>query len=94
MLIPVDTAQPVLRPLKVFSVLRGVNHPRKPVEQFAQKVCELFGQNPLHGESKIIAAARSIAEALKSLPIEDPRDVRICRHSVRWLGSTRTRKRN
>lgn len=55
--------------------MRGVNHPRKPVEQFAQKVCERFDQNPLHGESKIIAAARSIAEALKSLPIEDPRDV-------------------
>jgi hypothetical protein len=46
-----------------------------PVEQFTQKLCELFGQNPHTASPKIIVAARSIAEALKSLPIEDPRDV-------------------
>jgi hypothetical protein len=50
-----------------------------PVEQFTQKLCELFGQNPRTASPKIIAAARSIAEALKSLPIDDPRAVRISR---------------
>jgi hypothetical protein len=80
-LIPVDIpAPPVLLPFfKAFSLLRGVNHPRKPVEQFTQKLCELFGQNPHTASPKIIAAARSIAEALKSLPSEDPRAVRISR---------------
>jgi hypothetical protein len=32
-------------------------------------------RTPYTASPKIIAAARSIAEALKSLPIEDPRDV-------------------
>jgi hypothetical protein len=50
-----------------------------PVEQFTQKLCELFGQNPHTASPKIIAAARSIAEALKSLPIDGPRAVRISR---------------
>jgi len=34
---------------------------------------------PHTASPKIIAAARSIAEALKSLPIDDPRAVRIAR---------------
>ena len=48
-----------------------------PVEQFTRKLCDLFGQNPHTASPKSIAAARSIAEALKSLPIDDPRAVRI-----------------
>lgn len=50
-----------------------------PVEQFTQKLCELFGQDPQTAGPKITAAARSIAEALKSVPIDDPRAARISR---------------
>jgi hypothetical protein len=48
-----------------------------PVDQFAQKLCELFGKNPQTTSPKLVAATRSIAEALKSLPIADPRAARI-----------------
>jgi hypothetical protein len=60
-------------------LIRGVNHSRKPVEQFTQKLCELFGQDPQTAGPKITAAARSIAEALKSVPIDDPRAAPISR---------------
>lgn len=50
-----------------------------PVDQFAEKLCELFGKNPQTTNPKIIAATRSIAEALKSLPIADLRAARISR---------------
>ena len=49
-----------------------------PVEQFTRSSVSCWPEPP-HGESKIIAAARSIAEALKALPIDDPRAIRISR---------------
>jgi hypothetical protein len=48
---------------------------RRAIHQ--EGLCELFGQPPHPASPKIIAAARRIAEALKSLPIDDPRAVRI-----------------
>ena len=50
-----------------------------PVEQFTQKLGELFGQDPQTAGPKVTAADRGIAEALQSVPIDDPRAPRISR---------------
>ena len=49
-----------------------------PVDQFTQKLCELFGEDPKTASRNTIAIARSIAEALQTIPVGDPRGARIC----------------